>query len=65
MLTKNRQTWLDYCLINLTGQEEKLYAENQFEKAIIKLNKRKVRPSVNAKSNVFLYKTIVLYVISL
>ena len=62
---KYRQAWLDYCLINLIGQKDKLYANNQFEETIIKLNKKKVRPSANAKSDIFLCKTITLNVISL
>ena len=60
-----RQAWLDYCLINLTGREDKFYANNRFEETIIKLNKEKVRPSANAKSDVFLRKMITLNVISL
>ncbi len=62
---KYRQAWLDYCLINLTGQKGKFYANNRFGETIIKLNKKKVRPFANAKSDVFLRKTIALNVMSL
>ncbi len=62
---KYRQAWLDYCLINLTGREGKFYADNRFRETIIKLNKEKVRPSANAKSDVFLRETIALNVMSL
>lgn len=64
-LIKYRQAWLDYCLINLTGRERKFYADDRFGKTIIKLNKEKVRPSANAKFNVFLRETIALNVMSL
>ncbi len=60
-----RQAWLDYCLINLTGRKGKFYTDNRFGETIIKLNKEKVRPSANAKSDVFLRETIVLNVMSL
>lgn len=60
-----RKIWLDYRLINLTGREGKFYANNQFSKIIIKLNKEKVRPSVNAQSDIFLREIIALNVMSL
>lgn len=65
LLIKYRQAWLNYCVINLTGRERKFYADNQFEETIIKLNKKKVRPSANTKFDVFLRKTIALNIISL
>ena len=65
LLMRYKQAWLDYCCINLTSQEDKFYTNNQFGEIIIKLNKEKLNPSTNAKSDVFLCKTIVLNIISL
>ena len=61
----HRQAWLDYCLINISGRKGKFYADDRFGETIIKLNKEKVRPSSNAKSDEFLRKTIALNVMSL
>ena len=60
-----RQAWLDYYFINLTGQKDKFYVNDQFGEIIIKPNKKKVRPFANAKSDVFLRKTIALNIMSL
>ncbi len=59
------QVWLDYCLINLTCWEGKFYTDDWFGEIIIKLNKKKVRPSANTKSDVFLREIIALNVTSL
>lgn len=40
-------------------------ADDRFGKTIIMLNKEKVRPSANAKSDVFLWETVALNVMSL
>ncbi len=40
-------------------------ANDRFDERIIPLNKEKVRPSANAKSNEFLQKTVALNVLSL
>lgn len=60
-----RQAWLDYCLVNISGRKGKFYAGDRFGEIIIKLNKEKVRPSSNAKSDEFLRETISLNVMSL
>ncbi|MCJ1345659.1 hypothetical protein MMC31_003867 [Peltigera leucophlebia] len=59
------ESWLDYCLINISGRKSKFYADDRFGETIIKLNKKKVRPSSNAKSDEFLRETIALNVMSL
>lgn len=49
---------MNYYLINAFGYSNKFYADNQFKKIIIKLCKKKVKPSSNAKSDKFLKKII-------
>lgn len=53
---------LNYHFINLNGQKEKFYADNQFRKIIMKFNKKKIKLFANAKSKILLYKTIVINV---
>lgn len=61
----NRQAWYDYCLINPSGRTNKFMADDRFGEKIILLNKEKVRPSSNAKSDEFLRETVALNVLSL
>lgn len=60
-----RQAWLDYSLINISGQAGKFYPDDRFGETIIRLNKEKVRPSSNAKSDIFLRETVAMNVMSL
>lgn len=65
MLIQPRQAWLDYCLINPSGRPGKFMADDRFGERIILLNKEKVRPSANAKSDEFLREVVALNVMSL
>ncbi len=60
-----KQAWLDYCLINPSGRVDKFMANNRFGERIILLNKKKIRPSVNALSDEFLREIVAMNVISL
>ena len=52
-----RTAWLDYCLINLSEKPGKFFADDRFGETIIRLNKEKIRPSANAKTDAF-FKTV-------
>lgn len=54
-----------HSLVNISGRPGKFYPDDRFGETIIKLNKEKVRPSSNAKSDVFLCETVALNVMSL
>lgn len=60
-----KQAWLDYCVINPSGGKDTFMADNRFGETIIMLNKEKVRPSANAKSDSFLREMVALNVMSL
>ena len=60
-----RKAWMDYCLINTSRRANKFFADDWFGETIIKENKDKVKPSVNATSDEFLRKTVALNIISL
>lgn len=60
-----RQALLDYYFINLTSQKDKFYINDWFKETIIIFNKEKVRLSTNLKTDMFLYKTIALNIMSL
>lgn len=60
-----RQAWLDYYVINSSGGKDMFMADNRFGKTIIMLNKEKVQPLANAKSDSFLCKTVALNVMLL
>ena len=57
--------WYDYCLINLSDRENKFYSNNCFDKTIIKLNKEKIRPSSNVKTDYNFREIISLNVLAL
>lgn len=56
---------MNYCLINTSRRANKFFADNWFGETIIKENKNKVRPSINAISDKFLQETVALNIISL
>ena len=56
---------MDHCLINPSGKPGKFYADNRFGKTIIKLNKEKIRPSANAKSDNFFRNVVAPNVLTL
>ena len=56
---------MKYCIINTSERATKFFINDQFSETIIKENKDKVKPSVNATSNEFLRETIALNIISL
>lgn len=60
-----RQAWYDYCLINPSGRPDKFMADDRFGERIVLLNKEKVRPSANAKSDELLREIVALNVLSL
>lgn len=57
-----KQVWLNYCLINLSGQADKFMADNQFGKKIILLNKKKICLSANVSSDKFFKKAVAINV---
>lgn len=63
--TDLKQAWLDYSLINPSGKANKFMADDRFGERIILLNKEKIRPSANAKSDEFLREIVAMNVISL
>ena len=56
----NRRAWYDYCLINPSGRADKFYADDRFGETIIKLNKEKIQPSANAKTDHFFKEVVAL-----
>ncbi len=60
-----KKTWLNYCLINLSGKPDKFMANDQFDERIVLFNKIKVCPSANVSTNKILKKIILMNVISL
>lgn len=60
-----RDAWRDYCLINPSGRPGKFYPDDCFGETIIKLNKEKIRPSSNAKTNHFLREVVAPNVLTL
>lgn len=56
---------MDYCLINILEKSNKFFADNRFDKTIVKENKKKVRPLANATLNKFLRETVALNIILL
>lgn len=48
-----KETWLEFCLINIIGQPNKFVPDNCFGKIIIMLNKENLNLSANAKSDKF------------
>lgn len=61
----NRQAWQTRSLINSFSWLNKFYANNQFSKIIIKLNKKKIQLFVNSKTNKFLKEMIIFNVLAL
>lgn len=52
-------------MINPSGRPGKFYADDRFGETIIKLNKEKIRPSANAKSDEFLREVVAPNVLTL
>lgn len=53
-----KEVWLGSCFINISGQPNKFIPDNWFGEAIIILNKKNINLAANAKSDKFLYKTV-------
>lgn len=56
---------MDYCLINMSKELNKFFADNQFDETIIKENKNKVRSSANSILDKFLRKIVMFNIILL
>lgn len=53
-----KEVWLRFYLINISGRLNKFVPNDWFGEIIIILNKENINPSVNAKSDKFLCKTV-------
>lgn len=36
MRSRDEKVWIDYCIINMMGKTNKLFADNRFDETIIK-----------------------------
>lgn len=53
-----KETWLEFCLINIFIQPSKFLSNDMFSKTIIVLNKENINLSANTKSDKFFCKTV-------
>lgn len=53
-----KKVWLKFCLINISSQPNKFVPNDEFGETIILFNKENMNPSINAKSDQFLRKTV-------
>ena len=58
-------SWLQSCLINISGRPNKSISDDWFDKTMIMLNKQNINPFANIKSDEFLQEIISQNVLSL